>query len=32
VTAFHALRMAAVVITIGAVYRLWRSMAGAGND
>jgi membrane AbrB-like protein len=32
VTAFHALRMAAVVISIGAVYRLWRRLAGVGND
>jgi membrane AbrB-like protein len=29
VTAFHALRMAAIVITIGAVYRLWRRRDGA---
>jgi membrane AbrB-like protein len=31
VTAFHALRMAAIVITIGAVYRLWRRIAGVSD-
>jgi membrane AbrB-like protein len=31
VTAFHALRMAVVVVTIGAVYRMWRRLAGVRN-
>jgi uncharacterized membrane protein AbrB (regulator of aidB expression) len=31
VTAFHALRMAVVVVSIGAVYRLWRAMRGVRN-
>jgi uncharacterized membrane protein AbrB (regulator of aidB expression) len=31
VTAFHAVRMAAVVLTAGGLYALWRR-AGAGGD
>jgi membrane AbrB-like protein len=31
VTAFHALRMAVIVISIGAVYRLWQGARGVGN-
>jgi membrane AbrB-like protein len=31
VTAFHALRMAVVVVTVGAVYRMWHRLRGARN-
>jgi membrane AbrB-like protein len=32
VTAFHALRMGAIVITIGAVYRLWQRSRNGARD